>query len=247
MISHHWIFDIYVLGTGIIAGMIAAISGFGIGSLLTPLLSIKIGTKIAIAIVSIPHFIGTAIRCWVLRSKIDKKIFIQFGLSSIAGGLVGALLFWKTHTPALTLIFGIILIFASVMELSGLSQKLRVGKTMAFMGGILSGFLGGLVGNQGGIRSAALLSFNIDRKAFVATATAIGLVVDSVRMPIYFVTEGKQFIGNLIYIILAALGVIIGTWIGIKILDKIPKNIFRRIVAALIFLLGICMLYSIIR
>ena len=43
---------------GIVAGAIAAISGFGIGSILTPLLAASIGTKLAVAVVSIPHFIG---------------------------------------------------------------------------------------------------------------------------------------------------------------------------------------------
>ena len=50
--------------------------------------------------------------------------------------------------------------------------------------------LGGLVGNQGGLRSAALLGFRLDRDTFVATATAIGLFVDGARMPIYFFTHG---------------------------------------------------------
>lgn len=237
-------FEIYLFSTGIIAGIVAAISGFGIGSLLTPLLSIQIGTKTAIAIVSIPHMIGTAIRCWKLKSNIDKKLFLRFGISSIAGGLLGALLFWKTTTPALTMIFGIILIFAGFMEFIGISQKFRVGKIIALMGGFVSGFLGGLVGNQGGIRSAALLSFNIDTKAFVATATAIGLVVDAIRMPIYFMIEGSEIINQWHYVMLATVGVVIGTLVGIQILNKIPKEIFRRIVASLIILLGIFMIFN---
>lgn len=241
--TENLLFEIYLFIVSIIAGGVAAISGFGIGSLLTPLLSVQIGTKIAIAIVSIPHLIGTALRFWILKAKIDKKLFFRFGISSIAGGLVGALLFWKTTTPALTFIFGIILIFAGIMEFSGVSQTLRVGKKTALIGGFLSGFLGGLVGNQGGIRSAALLSFNIDRKTFVATATAIGLVVDAIRMPIYFISEGHQIIYQWNYVALITFGVIIGTLMGIKILDKLPKEIFRRIVAALIFLLGILMIY----
>jgi uncharacterized membrane protein YfcA len=244
LLSHDWLFILYTVGTGIIAGCIAAISGFGIGSLLTPLLSIKFGTKIAIAAVVVPHFIGTFIRFWILRSKIDKQVFIHFGIASIIGGLIGALLFWKTTAPALTLIFGLILIFASLMEFTGLAQKLRLGKTLALIGGAISGFLGGLVGNQGGIRSAALLSFNIDRETFVATATAIGLVVDVIRMPVYFVTQGKEIIINSKYIIVATIGVIIGTWIGIKFLKKIPKDIFRLTVATLILFLGIFMLYQ---
>lgn len=234
----------YVVATGILAGGVAAIAGFGIGSLLTPLLSIQIGTKLAIAIVAIPHFVGTAIRFWLLKSIIDKKIFFRFGSSSIVGGLFGALLFWKSSTTALTLIFGIILIFSGLMEFGGFLKNLRIGKIAALIGGFLSGFLGGLVGNQGGIRSAALLCFNLDKKAFVATATAIGLVVDAIRMPIYFATQGREIINEPYYIISTTIGVVIGTGIGIKVLDKIPKEIFGRIIAGLVLLLGILMIYK---
>ena len=56
-----------IVACAIVAGAIAAVSGFGIGSLLTPLLALHAGTKTAVAAVSIPHLIGTAIRFWRLR------------------------------------------------------------------------------------------------------------------------------------------------------------------------------------
>lgn len=237
-------FTIYLVIVSILAGSVAAISGFGIGSLLTPLLSLKMGTKIAIAAVAIPHLIGTLIRFWILRKKVDKKIFIRFGISSVLGGLLGAFLFWQSSSPTLTILFAAILIFASVTELSGATRKIKVGKKVALIGGFISGFLGGLVGNQGGIRSAALLSFEINQETFVATATAIGVVVDLIRMPIYFASEYKSIFQVSNYIILAIVGVLIGTYLGLKILNFIPKEIFRRLVAILILILGLFMLYK---
>src|SRR2546430_1293482 len=47
------------------------------------------------------------------------------------------------------------------------------GRVAALIGGALSGLLCGLVGNQGGIRAAALLGFDVETQAFVATATAV--------------------------------------------------------------------------
>ena len=55
---------------------------------------------------------------------------------------------------------------------------MRLGKTAAVVAGIGSGFFGGLVGNQGGIRTGALLSFDVEKEKFIATATAIAIVVD---------------------------------------------------------------------
>jgi uncharacterized protein len=119
---------------------------------------------------------------------------------------------------------------------------MRFGKKIAWLGGALSGLLGGLVGNQGGIRSAAMLGFNLEAKVFVATATAIALIVDGARMPIYFFAnpETVHRLGALIAIMVA--GVIVGTLSGGKVLARIPENYFRKLVSLLIFALGIVML-----
>ncbi len=66
---------------------------------------------------------------------------------------------------------------------------MKFGRTAAWIAGALSGMFGGLVGNQGGIRSAALLGFDLKRDEFVATATAIALLVDVFRMPVYAATQ----------------------------------------------------------
>src|SRR4051812_9717710 len=98
--------------TATIAGAVASVTGFGIGSLITPVLSLSVDTKLAVAIVSVPHFIATGIRFWMLRHHLNKHIFMGFGLMSAAGGLIGAVLHASIEAPALTLVFGMILLFS---------------------------------------------------------------------------------------------------------------------------------------
>ncbi|MPZ77362.1 MAG: hypothetical protein GEU77_12650 [Deltaproteobacteria bacterium] len=81
--------------------------------------------------------------------------------------------------------------------------------------------------------------------AFVATATAIALIVDLARVPVYLMTQGQDIL-NLWFVITASTaGVIIGTLVGAPILKRVPKKIFRRVVAAIVLLLGGVMLFSI--
>jgi uncharacterized membrane protein YfcA len=237
-------FDLILLATSAIAGGIASIAGFGIGSIITPVLSLSIGTKLAIAVVSIPHFIATAIRFWMLRSYVDKHVLFGFGFMSAAGGLIGAIFHEILAAPWLTLIFGGILIFAGLVGGTNFSKKLRFQGVSAWVAGGISGVMGGMVGNQGGIRSAALLGFNISKESFVATATAIGLIVDLSRMPVYFYSEGNAILMNWKLIAFATIGVVVGTLGGTKFLKKLPEQIFRRVVSALIFLLGMFMVYK---
>lgn len=216
--------------------------GFGIGSFVTPMLTLKVGIGVAVASVSIVHFLGTITRFLFWKKYINKKILLSFGLTSAVGGLIGALLHNVFYNNVLTIIFGCLLVFAGTMELTGLSEKIRFSGILAWIAGGFSGFFGGLVGNQGGIRSASMLGFNLKQKEFVATATGIALMVDIARVPVYLITQGKQILSIWQYIAIAAVGVLIGTEIGIWFLEKIPEKIFKKVVAGIILTVGLFVL-----
>jgi hypothetical protein len=227
---------------GIVAGAIAAISGFGIGSILTPMLAASIGTKLSVAVVSIPHFIGTTLRFAVIREHVDRHVLWSFGITSAAGGLAGALLHIWLRSVVLGYVLGVLLVFAGVMGLTGLAARMRFGKRAGWVAGAVSGVFGGLVGNQGGIRSAALQGFGLQRDAFVATATAIALLVDVFRMPVYAALQWRQIAAQWPAALIATIGVVVGTLSGKWMLRRIPQNVFRMIVASIILALGIWML-----
>lgn len=229
-----------ILGiVAVIAGGIATISGFGIGSILTPLLALKTGTSVAVAGVAIAHFLGTALRFILWRKHLNKRILISFGITSAIGGLIGAFLHNVLFNTTLTIIFGCLLIFAGITVFTGMLDKLHLSDTSAWIAGVFSGFFGGLVGNQGGIRSAAMLGFKLNQKEFVATATAIALVVDAARIPVYITVQRKEMAAIWEYILIATIGVFIGTIAGGWILKKIPEKSFKKTVAVIIFLIGI--------
>jgi uncharacterized membrane protein YfcA len=234
--------QVVVLVAGVAAGVIAAISGFGIGSLLTPVFALQVDTKTAVAAVSLPHIIGTACRLWLLRSRIDRRLLLSFGLTSAAGGLLGALLHAQASSPALAIVFGSLLVFAGASELSGLAGRWRLHGWMAWAAGALSGLFGGLVGNQGGIRSAAMLGFDVARDQFVATATAIALLVDIARVPVYMTVEGEAITTIWPLLLLATVGVLAGTVLGRWLLWRLPEHRFRRVVGATVLLLGLATL-----
>jgi hypothetical protein len=234
-----------IFAVALLAGSVASVTGFGIGSLLTPLLATSMDMRHAVAAVAIPHVVGTALRFWLLGVAPDRHVLWSFGVTSAAGGLLGALLQRWASNPALTLVLGGLLVFTGVAELVGLAGRLRFRGAVAWLAGGLSGFLGGLVGNQGGIRSAALLAFDMRRDTFVATATAIGLFVDGARTPFYLWTQGGALLANAPQILVATVGVVVGTVAGGRVLGRVPQHWFRPIVALVILLLGAWMLIQV--
>ncbi len=240
-------FELALLLIATLAGAVAAVAGFGIGSLLTPVFATQIPLKLAVAAVSIPHLLATAIRFAMMREHVNRRLLWTFGIFSAIGGLAGALAHRWATSPALTIVFGCALLLASLSELTGAARRVRLHGATAWLAGAVSGVLGGMVGNQGGIRSAALLGFQTTRTAFVATATAVALLVDAARMPVYLWLEGQALLDLVVPIGIACAGCVVGTFWGRKVLERMPDTLFRRVVAMLILGLGAYMLAAGIR
>ena len=235
------VFQVLVALAAFVAGAIASVAGFGIGSILTPLLATHLGMKLAVAAVSIPHVLATALRFWMLRHKVDRQVLISFGITSAIGGLAGAIAHTFFGGRVLTVLLAALMIFTGITGL--LRFEFRFHGAKAYGAGALSGFLGGLVGNQGGIRSGAMLGFDLSKEAFVATSTAVGLIVDGARMPVYVWSEGQALRPIVGLIVIAAIGVVVGTLAGRAILGRIPAPLFKRVVSALILVFGIALLF----
>ena len=236
-------FELLTCAVGFIGGAIASVSGFGIGSTLTPLLTWQVGAKLAVAAVALPHAAGTALRFWFLRKSVDRHVLWTFGLMNAAGGLAGAVAHSLVQSSAVKVVFGIMLIFAGLMGLSGLAERWRFGHRTAWMAGLVAGGLGGFAGTQGGMRAAALLGFNLSKSAFVATSTAIGLMVDAARTPVYVATLWREMLSIWPLIVVATIGVLVGTLAGERMLRKTPEKVFRKIISALLVLLGASMVF----
>ena len=225
----------------VLSGATAAVVGFGIGSLLTPLLALRVGMPAAIAAIALPHAAATALRFWRLRSAVDWSVVRRFGVLSAAGGLAGALLYARLGGRALTLALAGLLILTGVTGLTGILTRWSSPRVAGLLGAI-SGFFGGLAGNQGGLRSAALLTFRLEPAAFVATATATALLVDAARTPVYLWRAGPTLLALWIPIVLATAGVLGGTLVGERILLGMTAERFRRVVSIAILALGAMLL-----
>jgi len=235
------LFGAFVALVGLVAAAIASVAGFGIGSLLTPALAVRVGTKVAVAAIAIPHVIATAQRFWMLRSHVDRRVLLGFGIASAAGGLAGALAHVWVSSRALAVVFGVVVALAGVSEFTGWMRRVRWGRRSAWIAGATSGVLGGMVGNQGGIRTAALLGFDVPKESFVATSTAIGLFVDGARLPVYLAMEWRDVLAIWPLVLTAVAAVVVGTTLGTRVLGRLPQRLFRKVITVLLVGLGIYM------
>jgi uncharacterized membrane protein YfcA len=240
-------FALAVVVVACAGAVMAALTGAGIGSTLVPLFSLRLDFGTAVAAATLPHLVGSAMRALELRRHVDRGLLLRFGALSAVGSLIGAALQSRVGTPVLTAAFAVLLMAAGVLGFLGHSQKWRLTGAGAWIAGAVSGFLGGIAGEQGGLRAVALLGFDLRREAFVATAAAVAVVVDVVRAPVYLASRAHSLAEVWGLIALASASVVGGTWLGSRLRQRVREDVFRRVVSALVCVIGALLLLQLRR
>lgn len=187
---------------------------------------------------------AAVLRLTLLWGEINWSVLKRFGVASAAGSLVGALAQPAFGMRGLTILLGALLVLTAIVTITGWLDARAFPHAVAHLIGGISGLFGGLVGNQGGVRSGALLAFDLSPRAFIATGTAAALLVDLARTPVYVWRAGEELAPLVPAIAIMAVGVLLGTLIGERFLRRLPAQTFRRAVASAVGLVGFWLIAS---
>ncbi len=242
----------------LLASALTFFSGFGLGTLLLPAFALFFPVDVAIALTAIVHFLNNAFKLLLVKKHINWKIALQFGLPALLFSFLGAFLLDKiTNANILTeytlnntvfqvtlmkIIVAVLLIFFALFELLPKLKNLQFPKKYLPIGGILSGFFGGLSGHQGALRSAFLTKVGLSKEAFIATGVIIACMIDVSRMSVYFsnISKVKDTL-NWNLLLVATLSAFVGVYFGNKLVKKITINTIQKIVAFMIILFAMAL------
>lgn len=251
--------EIFIIsGTACIVAILTFFSGFGLGTILTPVFMIFFPVDLAIGLTGIVHFFNNIFKLFLVGRKADKEVLLHFGLPAVLAAIVGSWLllnitnlkplfvyemFGRTlEILPVKFIISLLLIIFAAIDLIPYFNKLQFSKNKLPIGGVLSGFFGGLSGNQGALRSAFLMKAGLSKEAFIGTAVVISTFVDCTRLSIYatrFTKEGLS--NNLMLIICATLSAIVGAYIGNKLLKKVTLRFLQVIVAVMLIIISLAL------
>ncbi|MDO8495268.1 MAG: sulfite exporter TauE/SafE family protein [bacterium] len=221
-----------------ISEVAGTVIGFGSSAIFLPLALLFVDFKTALVLVAFLHIFGNIGRITFFRHRIDKRLIYIFGIPSVALTIPGALLVNHIPQEILKAVLGLFFLLFAAISLVRPALKFPANKPNAIIGGGLSGFLAGLIGTGGALRGAFLTAFGLEKGVYLATAAAIALAVDITRIPIYFAggfLEQKYYAYIPVLFVLA----IAGSYIGKKVVNKIPQKIFRNIVLVVLAIIGL--------
>ena len=244
----------------LLASGLTLFSGFGLGTILTPVFALFFPVPAAVAMTAIVHLANNLFKIGLVGRDADWRVVLRFGLPAALAAIAGAsLLALFAGLPALATYelggrihevtpvkaaIGLLIVGFALLELSPRFAKVAFPPRWLPLGGLLSGFFGGLSGNQGALRSAFLIKAGLSKEAYVGTGAACTVLVDSVRLVVYgaaFHTGGWAAMlqddgGGLV--LAAMLSAFLGAWLGKKLLKKITLRAVELTVAAMMVLIG---------
>ena len=238
------------------ASALTFFSGFGLGTLLLPAFAVFFAVETAVALTAVVHFLNGVFKLVLVWRQVDRAIVWRFGLPAIGGALAGAwALVALADAPALLvydafgrtvevtpvkLVVGALLLVFAFAELSPRTRRLQFDRRYLALGGLTSGFFGGLAGMQGALRSAFLVKAGLTKEAYVATGAAIAFLIDVSRLAVYARLIGERS-GDFDVALLAAAvaAALAGAALGNHYLRKVTMDAVRMLVTGMLLLLSL--------
>lgn len=241
-----------------VVAILTFFSGFGLGTILTPVFMIFFPVDLAIGLTGIVHFFNNIFKLLLVGRNANKEVLLRFGIPAVVAAFIGAWLL--LHIPDIKPLFSyqvsdkivevyplkfiisvLLIIFASI-DLIPYFNNLQFGKDKLPIGGALSGFFGGLSGNQGALRSAFLIKAGLSKESFVGTAVVVSTFVDFTRLSVYATRFTKTGLNNnLTLVVCATLSAIVGAYIGNKLLKKVTLKFLQTTIAIMLIIISLAL------
>lgn len=247
----------------LLASGLTLFSGFGLGTLLMPVVALFFPLEVAIGITAIVHLANNLFKVTLLGKHTEWSVFLRFGGPALVAAVFGAWMLgwlaenetlitysWLGHdmitTPLRLIVGGLILLFV-LLEFSRWFAALALDRKFLPVGGIISGFFGGLSGHQGAFRSMFLIKARLTKEEFVATGVMVAVVVDVTRLLVYgkdMAANASQIVWPLV--ISATLCAFFGAWLGRKLLKKVTIKVVHLLVSGLLTVVSLGLMTGVI-
>jgi len=226
------------------AATISGAAGFGGALVLLPVLTAMVGIKAAVPILTIGQIFGNASRVWFGRRELKWKPIILFLFTAVPFTILGGCLFSDTDSKKIETGIGVFLILLVIYRRINIT-KINIGEKGMLLSGGITGFLSGLAGSAGPLGAAFFLALNLSATSYIASEAFTALLLHLTKTIVY---NKYSLIGRteLYYGLFIGMSMILGSWTGKKIIEKLSPGKFVLIVDILFILSGIQLIWTVL-
>lgn len=249
--------DFLLIGVvAFLASGLTLYSGFGLGTVLLPAFALFFPVEVAVATTGVVHLLNNLFKGGLLGRRADWRTVALFGLPAIPAAIAGAwllgelgdterLFVWSAlgrdfGPTAAGLTIGALMILFAILELQPWFQRLAAPPRLIPLGGVITGFFGGLTGQQGAFRTIFLLKSGLAPERFIATGVLIAVLVDLARLPTYAAGMSGITLGShgWMLVVVGTLCAFASAYLGVRHLKRATIGVVRATVAGLMLLIG---------
>lgn len=226
----------------LIAATISGAAGFGGALVLLPIVTAIVGVKAAIPILTIGQIFGNASRVWFGRKELRWKPILFFLVAAIPFTIFGSYLFVRIKSENIKIGIGVLLILIVIYRRIQ-NKNIALGNKGMMLGGGLTGFLSGIAGSAGPLGAAFFFSCNLTAAGYIASEAFTALSMHLTKTLVYnkFSLVGQS---ELLYGVFIGIAMIIGSWVGKKIITKLSPKAFTLLVESLLVISAIHLIIS---
>ncbi len=249
---------VVVCTVAVLASGLTLFSGFGLGTLLMPAFALFFPVPVAIAATAVVHLANNLFKAALVGRRADWSVVLRFALPGAAAAMVGAALLTvfaqQPHifqyrlaggihrVGVIELVIGILIVGFAILDLVPRFAKLAFDRKYLVVGGLLSGFFGGVSGMQGALRAAFLIKAGLEKETFVGTSTVSAVIVDVARLLVYglsfYTTRFTASAGMGGLMLAAILAAFAGSFVGVRLLKKVTLRMIQLVVGVLLIAVG---------
>ncbi|HXZ30220.1 MAG TPA: TSUP family transporter [Dehalococcoidia bacterium] len=242
----------------LVASLLTFFSGFGLGTILLPAFAIFFPVNIAVALTAVVHLLNSIFTFALVGKHANKGIILRFGLIAVLASFIGAQvlshlvglkplfsyhLFGNSFNIApVELVVSVLIMFFALWEILPRLQRVSFSQKYLPLGGLLSGFFGGLSGHQGALRSAFLVRSGLSTEGYIATGVTIAILTDIPRISVYFTQfslVGSK--SNVVLVAVAAGAAFLGAILGKLWIKKVTMRIIQILVSIMLFAIALAL------
>lgn len=223
----------------ILASAITTLVGFGVGTIMTPILVLFLPYKQVLLLVGCIHLASSLMKTFTFRQTIDWRIVFISGIPSVGASVFGAMAIPLFDKQLLVRILGAAVLGYVTLEMTNPQFKIPRSIWTMLIGGIITGFFAGFLGIRGVLVAMMLSAFSLHKEAFIGTTGALAVIVDTVRLCVYifynFPLAPELSWGLFLYIPLSLLTVHVVSYF----VSYISVRQFKRLVALALIVIGL--------
>lgn len=247
----------FILLTVFVGSALTLVSGFGLGTLLMPVMAIFFPIDVAILLTAWVHLANNLIKFGFYYKNISWHIILRFAPTAVIGAWMGSTLlgqmndwnapvevaFLSIKTTTFKLALGFLLGLFAIIEWLPESNRISFSTKWLPIGGLISGFFGGLSGHQGALRSAFLIRAELTKEVLIGTGIVIATCIDITRISQYLGQHNKQVLLSNGGLFLGSIAcAFLGVYLTQQWIQKVTIQWLQKSIALLLIIFSICLM-----